>query len=140
MSAIDAAKLSTSGMGALMSADVRHFRHRLYARREALSREETPRHGDAAVNRDVHDAGDESVAALLRDVDVSGRERELQELKDIDAALARIAAGDFGVCRDCGDPIPRDRLEVYPTAKRCLRCQQLHEKRRTGGADASPSL
>ena len=30
-------------------------------------------------------------------------------------------------CIDCGQPIPFARLEAYPTAKRCLRCQQIRE-------------
>jgi len=127
-------------MGTLMPADIRHFKPRLEARREELIREISAAHGGTAVDRDVRDAGDESVAALLRDVDVSGRERALQELKDIDAALARIASGDFAVCVDCGGPIPRKRLDAYPTAKRCRDCQQRHEKRRAAGADTSPSL
>lgn len=125
-------------MTKLTRTDIQHFKHRLHGRRDALGLAAT--RGGASVDREVRDAGDESVAALLRDVDVSGHERELQELKDIDAALARIATGSFGACLECGGAIARDRLDAYPTAKRCFGCQQLHEKRRTAGVDMSPSL
>ena len=35
----------------------------------------------------------------------------------------------FGECRDCGEPIALARLSAYPTATRCLACQQRHEKK-----------
>ncbi|MEC3862230.1 TraR/DksA C4-type zinc finger protein [Mesobacterium sp. TK19101] len=38
------------------------------------------------------------------------------------AALARIDDGDFGYCDDCGEDIPVKRLELDPTATRCVSC------------------
>lgn len=43
------------------------------------------------------------------------------------AALARIDAGTYGVCVDCGQPISEARLQVRPEAARCLQCQARHE-------------
>ncbi len=54
--------------------------------------------------------------------------RENQELQDIQAALARIADGSYGSCTDCGEEISRARLKAYPTAKRCLPCQERKER------------
>ncbi len=51
------------------------------------------------------------------------------ELADVEAALARIRAGVYGVCIDCGEAVPHARLRAYPTAKRCVHCQQLRERR-----------
>jgi RNA polymerase-binding transcription factor DksA len=45
-----------------------------------------------------------------------------RDLREIDAALARIAAGTYGVCETCGERIPDDRLLARPTATRCVRC------------------
>ena len=56
--------------------------------------------------------------------------RESRELQDIEAALARIAAGGYGTCADCGEDIGRARLQAYPTAKRCLPCQEKNERLR----------
>ena len=38
------------------------------------------------------------------------------------AALARLAAGEYGACSRCGEPIPYGRLVVMPEATHCLRC------------------
>lgn len=43
-------------------------------------------------------------------------------LRAIAAALARIDAGDFGWCEDCGDFIGQPRLDVDPCAMRCVSC------------------
>ena len=46
----------------------------------------------------------------------------LAEIKMIQAALARIKDGTFGVCVVCGEPISRERLEVLPHTPRCKQC------------------
>jgi RNA polymerase-binding transcription factor DksA len=76
------------------------------------------------------DAGDESVADLLRDIAHAEVGRDVQELRDIAAAESRIATGAYGMCVDCGASVDARRLAAYPTAKRCLSCQQIHEKNR----------
>ncbi|KPQ07122.1 MAG: DnaK suppressor protein [Rhodobacteraceae bacterium HLUCCA12] len=40
----------------------------------------------------------------------------------IAAALARIDAGEFGFCDDCGAFIGFDRLDLDPTLMRCIDC------------------
>lgn len=52
------------------------------------------------------------------------------ELADVDAALARIAQGTYGICIDCGAEVPHARLSAYPTAKRCVDCQAVRERTR----------
>jgi DnaK suppressor protein len=39
-------------------------------------------------------------------------------------ALARVEAGTFGRCVDCGSELPAERLEARPEASRCVNCQQ----------------
>jgi len=75
----------------------------------------------------VHDTGDASVADLLVDLQLAEIDRHIQEIRDIDAALLRIAAGNFGVCDDCRSDIAAERLQAWPTARRCRRCQVNHE-------------
>jgi DnaK suppressor protein len=43
-------------------------------------------------------------------------------LGEIDAALARIEAGTYGRCAQCGSEIPEERLELRPFASRCVAC------------------
>ena len=76
----------------------------------------------------VTDLGDQSVADMLADIDAAMVDRQVKEVRDIEAALARIEAGEYGECIDCGANIAHNRLLAYPTAKRCIRCQELREK------------
>ena len=45
-----------------------------------------------------------------------------QEIAAIYAALARIAAKEYGYCDVCGEDILPKRLEISPTAMRCVAC------------------
>jgi hypothetical protein len=49
-------------------------------------------------------------------------------LRDIDYALERIRQGDYGVCEDCGNEIPEDRLRAVPWARQCFDCESLREE------------
>jgi sigma-B regulation protein RsbU (phosphoserine phosphatase) len=41
-------------------------------------------------------------------------------LSEVDAALARMDGGTFGVCETCGDPIEADRLSADPLLRHCV--------------------
>ncbi|WP_345750776.1 TraR/DksA family transcriptional regulator [Microbacterium rhizophilus] len=76
--------------------------------------------GDATAD-DEHDPEGATLSgewSRLTGLSVAAR----HELSDIDAALARIDAGTYGVCEVCGEPIPEGRLLARPTATRCVRC------------------
>lgn len=94
--------------------------------REELARSGEPRHIEMSGR--VTDLADESVADMLADIDAAMIDRQVKEMRDIEAALARIKSGEYGKCVDCGVNIPHNRLLAYPTAKRCIRCQELREK------------
>lgn len=76
------------------------------------------------------DAGDEAVASLLRDVGEAEIVRDVGEVRDIVAGEQRLATGRYGICIDCEAAIDYQRLDAYPSAKRCLPCQQHREKTR----------
>ena len=44
-------------------------------------------------------------------------------------ALVRIDRGVYGVCADCGKPIPEGRLDARPEAARCVGCQSKRDRR-----------
>lgn len=78
----------------------------------------------------MHDTKDQAVTQLLVESGNADLQRAANELQDIDAALLRISSGTYGRCIACGTDIPTGRLAAYPTAKRCLPCQEKHEKNR----------
>ena len=48
----------------------------------------------------------------------------------VQAALRRMTDGTYGLCVDCGKPVPEGRLEARPDAARCVACQGKHDRRR----------
>ncbi len=55
-------------------------------------------------------------------------EVEQREIAQIDAALARIEAGTYGVCVECGEEIEARRLEALPHAATCADCADRREQ------------
>jgi DnaK suppressor protein len=47
---------------------------------------------------------------------------ETLELAEVDAALARIDAGSYGVCEGCGHSVGRSRLIALPETRLCIGC------------------
>lgn len=54
--------------------------------------------------------------------------REKHAMDEIDAAQARLAAGTYGGCEECGGAIPLERLRAVPTARHCVTCQRRLEQ------------
>lgn len=50
-------------------------------------------------------------------------ERESELLRELEAALKRLAGGDFGICEHCREPISPKRLDALPWARFCVACQ-----------------
>lgn len=122
-------------MPALTPSKLEQLNRQLNASREALLRElreELEHSGDqqriALLNDEPGDFGDESMANGLADFNVARFHKQIQGLRDIDAALRRLREDEYGVCIECGNDIGFSRLQAYPTAKRCIICQEQHEK------------
>src|SRR3954468_6959395 len=45
-------------------------------------------------------------------------------LRQVEAALARIRSGEFGICLGCDKSIPARRLQIVPWAAYCVSCQE----------------
>jgi len=48
-------------------------------------------------------------------------------LATVGLALDRIKKGIYGICQECGDPIPKARLIALPSACWCVECQTTRE-------------
>jgi len=70
-------------------------------------------------------AEDDQAPALHEQfVSLQVKRLDYQTLKQVDAALDRLAAGDFGVCAACGEDISAKRLAAIPWARWCIACQE----------------
>ena len=49
-------------------------------------------------------------------------ERERRELVEVEAALKKIASGEYGMCEICESPIKEARLQALPWARLCIQC------------------
>jgi RNA polymerase-binding protein DksA len=54
--------------------------------------------------------------------DLALRDRARIQLDQVDGALARLAAGTYGSCTNCGKPIATERLEAIPWTPVCIDC------------------
>jgi DnaK suppressor protein len=75
---------------------------------------------------------DWAVADALAELDIAEVHHLVRELSDVDAALARFRDGGYGECVDCGVAIAPARLTAYPTARRCIPCQEAWERKTAG--------
>ncbi len=63
--------------------------------------------------------GDHATEMFEREKDQSIGQGLTRKLEEIDAALARIDGGEYGVCQVCGREIPDERLEAVPATRFC---------------------
>ena len=62
------------------------------------------------------------------------------ELMVVNQALQMIKDDTYGVCEDCGEPIPEDRLNAKPDACYCINCQTTRERTKGGNGGSLASF
>ncbi|MDT0264988.1 TraR/DksA family transcriptional regulator [Streptomyces sp. DSM 44915] len=105
-------------------AEAERLRTEISAAEEALT----------GLMRDSGDgAGDDQVDTGSKNVT---REHEMalatnnrEMLYQTERALRRIEAGTYGLCENCGNPIGKARMQVFPRATLCVDCKQKQERR-----------
>jgi len=80
------------------------------------------RGADLAFGKRIGDGTTEAVSRLT-DVGV-GRSLEVSEAR-VARALAKLEAGSYGVCDNCGRPIAPKRLSAVPESVLCIECARL---------------
>ena len=80
-------------------------------------------------------AGHPEIAALLRRA-----VRARRKLADIEDALARLAAGRFGACEQCGSPVTGGLLRAAPETRYCARCDAPSEDSGNSGDSEAPGV
>lgn len=121
-------------MSHLSKTELEQYRERLSAYLEAVKQEIHDRllkeGSDESISLagKVHDAQAESMSVAMSQINRGMLKMHLHDLKDLEMALERIDNGEYGICIDCDEPIAKARLDAYPMAKRCIKCQSLHEE------------
>jgi RNA polymerase-binding protein DksA len=72
--------------------------------------------------------GDMASVTFDRELDEGLEEGAERRLEQIDAALARIEGGSFGMCEVCGRPIGIERLRAVPWATLCIDDQRKQDR------------
>jgi DnaK suppressor protein len=81
--------------------------------------------GDIAGD-DVADAG---LKVAVTGEDEADLRRIAERREQMERALERLAAGSYGVCESCAQPIPAERMSLMPGTTSCVSCKQLAERR-----------
>ena len=76
------------------------------------------------------DTADPGTALSDADREAAGIEALASQRKHVAEALARVEAGSYGKCIECGTALPDERLEARPEAARCVNCQARAENGR----------
>lgn len=111
------------------------FRQQLLAQQAALLAQLSEQRGgtigraEAAAERFAQPENPRAQLATEKELAFALDEHETAHLAAVDAALARIDAGTYGVCTDCGAHITAARLHANPEAARCVHCQEKAELR-----------
>ncbi len=105
-------------------SDLQTVRDSLVAQAEALAKrvEKIEAHL-RGVDRDTPDNWRERAQFLENDEVLEALdEHDLAQIGQIKAALARVDAGTYGECADCGEAIAVGRLKALPTTTTCIDC------------------
>jgi DnaK suppressor protein len=73
---------------------------------------------------------DQAAAEAELNLTLLFKARDDVQVAELLEALERLEQGSYGICLDCDGEISEKRLQVKPTARLCVDCQEMREKRR----------
>lgn len=77
---------------------------------------------------EARDSGEDGQQRMNESQELSELDRDERQLGDIAAARLRMREHTYGLCEECGEPIPFARLQAVPTARLCIRHEEELEK------------
>lgn len=115
--------------GRMKKQEIEVHRKKLESRRSELVRKLSEfRNESKAVETDVaQDLADKAESSYTKEFLLSLSDAEREQLFQIDAALKRIAKGDYGNCQTCQKEIGKKRLNALPWTPLCIECQEKSE-------------
>jgi len=114
----------------MVANEVEAYKRLLHAKEQELIRSiaRTDVDGRATSDVDTQDPLDKANGAFDKEYFFQQSDADRAILGLVQAALARVESGEFGVCVACGQPLEQKRLEAVPWARHCIRCQKLQDK------------
>jgi RNA polymerase-binding protein DksA len=75
------------------------------------------------------DQADTGTKNITREHELALAANAREMLIQTERALERLAAGTYGLCENCGNPIGKARMQAFPRATLCVECKQKQERR-----------
>lgn len=86
-------------------------------------------YGDQSSASDFIDEFDDAQREISANRHYALIERKIKELQKVELVIDRIPREEkLGLCEECENPIPDERLSIIPEATLCVPCQQRREK------------
>ncbi|HET9795320.1 MAG TPA: TraR/DksA family transcriptional regulator [Thermoanaerobaculia bacterium] len=106
------------------------YRRALVEKKDSLSKEMLKNKDAGQENSEeiTQDIADKASSSYTKEFLFSLSDGERVQLQQIDQALVRIDDGGYGLCTNCGNPIPEKRLDAVPWTPYCVDCMELSEK------------
>jgi DnaK suppressor protein len=118
---------ATAQKAALLEERAEYTRNadRLQAEADQLAEEREP--GDVQFDEE---SGEGDTLAVERERDLALSAQAAAAVEEIDIALGKIKEGTYGVCEQCHNTIPKERLRALPYAALCVQCKSAGFTRR----------
>lgn len=126
---------ASEGEAPWSAAELKAVRNEIFADLERLRRElaEVEAEMDELISESGEGAGDDQADSGTKTFErehemslvINARDMVLQT----ERALERIDNKSYGNCEECGSPIGKARLQVFPRATLCMICKQKEERR-----------
>jgi DnaK suppressor protein len=106
------------------------YRRALVDKKDSLSKEMLKNKDAGQENSEeiTQDIADKASSSYTKEFLFSLSDGERVLLQQIDQALVRIDEGSYGLCTNCGNPVPEKRLDAVPWTPYCVDCMELSEK------------
>ena len=106
---------------------IARFRKSLKVRQQELRNRLSERRREGVTNDPdyVKDEGGRGITSQTQETILRQTSRDRSLLVAVTAALARVDAGTFGECHNCGQEINSKRLEAVPWVRYRIVCQDL---------------
>jgi len=121
---------STARAPKLNKKELEKYRRLLEEKKSGISADlaKTRNAEEETTEEATQDIADKAVSSYTREFLYSLSDGDRTTLLQIDAALARIEDGTYGLCANCSAQMAEKRLMAVPWTPYCLDCQELSEK------------